>query len=241
MPHRGLKTSGALRALALAACLGLAGLGTARAASAYPAMAPLTDYLMADQAAEIALARSAAPPSVSADAEVLVLSPRGYVSTGPGKNGFVCVVSRAWFSGVEDEAFWNPKLRGPICFNPQSARTVLPTYLERTSWVLAGVSQSEIAARTKAALAAGKIPAPEAGAMTYMLSKGGYLGDGPHGPWHPHIMFYMPRMPTSDWGADMAGSPIMSTDAGPDPYTMFYVLVGAWSDGTPDEHAHHAM
>ena len=38
----------------------------------YSSMAPLEQYLMADRTAEIALARSAAPESISRDAEVLL-------------------------------------------------------------------------------------------------------------------------------------------------------------------------
>jgi hypothetical protein len=41
-------------------------------------MAPNDQYLMKDQGAEIALARSAAPESVSRDAEVLVLGRHGF-------------------------------------------------------------------------------------------------------------------------------------------------------------------
>jgi hypothetical protein len=220
------------------ACLGLAAPGAARAATPYPAMAPAGDYMMADRDAEIALARSAGPPSVSADAEVLVLGPHGYVSAGPGKNGFVCVVSRSWFSGFRDDEFWNAKERGPICFNPEAARSVLPTFLARTTWVLAGVSLPEMLERTRAAMAAGKLPAPETGSMTFMLSKGGYLGDGADGPWRPHIMFYMPPIPATDWGANLPGTRIDATPADPgDPYTTFYIPVSMWSDGTPADSA----
>jgi hypothetical protein len=224
---------------ALGACLAIAslwlgGLGEAKAATSYPAMAPVGDYLMADRAAEIALARSAAPPSVSADAEVLVLGPHGYVSAAPGKNGFVCLASRSWFSGFRDDGFWNPKENGPICFNRQAARSVLPTFLTRTRWALAGVPRPEMLKRTRAAMAAGKIRTPETGSMTFMMSKQGYLGDGPHGPWHPHIMFYMPPIPTADWGADLPGTRIFATEADVDPYTIFYIPVATWSDGTPD-------
>ena len=230
-------------ALALAAGLALAAPAAAQGPSPYPAMAPLAEYLMADRAAEIALARSAAPPSVSDKAEVLVLGPHGYVPAASGSNGFVCIVSRQWFAGFDDPGFWNPKGRGPICFNPEAARTVLPTFLARTDWVLAGVSREEIEKRTRAEMASGKIPTPAQGAMTFMMSKGGYLGDGPHGPWHPHIMFYLPPIPTDDWGANMAGTRIFATPAGDGPYTTFYVLVAFWSDGTPDESAgaKHAM
>ena len=40
----------------------------------YPSMAPLDQYLIKDQESELALARSAAPPSISNDAEILVLT-----------------------------------------------------------------------------------------------------------------------------------------------------------------------
>lgn len=92
--------------------------------------------------------------------------------------------------------------------------------------------------RTRAALAAGRIPAPETGSFTFMMSKQGYLGDGPHGPWRPHVMFYMPpRVHAADWGANLAGTRVYGDDAGVDPWTMFYVPVATWSDGSPDEAA----
>jgi hypothetical protein len=200
-------------------------------------MAPAPDYLMTDRGAEIALARSAAPPSISGDAEVLVLGRHAYVSAATGKNGFVCLVERAWFSGLADDGFWNPKLRAPICFNPQGARSVLPTFLTRTTWVMSGVSRAEILVRTREAVAAGRVRAPEVGALTFMMSKDGYLGDDANGPWHPHLMFFMPPMRTADWGANLAGTRVAGTEAGVDPYTMFYVPVATWSDGTPDAKA----
>lgn len=45
----------------------------------YAAMAPIEQY-RETRANEIALARSAAPPSVSADAEILVLGKTGYIA-----------------------------------------------------------------------------------------------------------------------------------------------------------------
>jgi len=47
------------------------------AASPYPNMAPIAQYRMASPAEEIALARSAAPPSISDDAKILVLGAHG--------------------------------------------------------------------------------------------------------------------------------------------------------------------
>ena len=86
----------------------------------YPAMAPLEQYLMPSESAEIALARSAAPASISGDAEVMVLRRDGYATAVKGKNGFVCIVERSWGKATDDPEFWNPKMRAPHCFNPQA-------------------------------------------------------------------------------------------------------------------------
>ena len=112
------------------------------AKATYPAMAPVAQYQMATMADETALARTAAPTSISGDADVLTLGSNGYETTAKGKNGFVCPVQRSWAAGLDDAEFWNTKLRAPICFNPAAVRSVLPGYLERTRWVLAGISKS---------------------------------------------------------------------------------------------------
>ena len=54
----------------------------------YPRMAAIGHYLM-DENAEIQLARSAAPDSISRDATILVLGRQGYERAVEGKNGFV--------------------------------------------------------------------------------------------------------------------------------------------------------
>src|SRR5580692_8512845 len=46
--------------------------------SPYPTKAPTSQYLMASQTDEIAQARSAAPASISNDADVLILDSHGY-------------------------------------------------------------------------------------------------------------------------------------------------------------------
>src|SRR6266581_6775179 len=112
----------------------------------YPSMAPVEQYLMTDRNAEIALARSAAPEAISRDATILVLGPHGYETAVEGKNGFVCVVERGWmglFDGELSANFWNPKIRGPVCFNPPAARSILPITYKRTEMVLAGQSQAQ--------------------------------------------------------------------------------------------------
>lgn len=199
---------------------------------AYPSMAPLSHYLMADRDAEIALARSAAPKAISGDATILVLGPHGYVTALEGKNGFVCMVDRSWSAQFDFPEFWNPKLRGPTCFNPQAARSILPITYKRTELALAGQSRNQIMQGIKAALASNQLPPLEPGAMCYMMSKQGYLNDAV-GHWMPHLMFYMPL--DADWGADLPGSPVMLNPQfqAPEKIRVFMIPAGKWSDGTP--------
>lgn len=195
----------------------------------FPSMAPVAQYRTADRSEEIAAARSAAPASISGDAEVLVLGDRGYETAVKGKNGFVCLVERSWFAFFEDSEFWNPKIRSPICLNAAAARTVLPVDLEKTQWALAGLSKAEMIARTQAAASAHQAPAP--GSMGYMMSKQGHLSDA-DGHWHPHLMFFQTHIAVSDWGANLPGSPVLGQEGGPNEVTIYLVPLGKWSDGT---------
>jgi len=224
------------RPLAYGLAFQLCAIGSASAEDAkatYPAMAPLAQYQMETVADEAALARSAAPTSISGDADVLTLGSNGYKTAVKGKNGFVCLVQRSWAAGFDDAEFWNPKLRSPICFNPAAVRTVLPGYLERTQWVLAGISKSGMIDRTKTELNANTLVAPEPGAMSFMMSKQGYLSDA-DGHWHPHLMFFVAHTDAAAWGANLRGSPIIAAQSDPEPITTFFIPVTKWSDGTPD-------
>lgn len=202
----------------------------------YPSRAPVDQYLMTDRNAEIALARSAAPPSVSAGAEVMVLGRTGYEIAVPGTNHFVCLVERSWDSAIGDPEFWNAKIRGPNCFNPAAAKTYLPVAFLKTRLALAGKSQSEIARAVEAAFNEKKLPNLEIGSMCYMLSKQGYLHDQVN-HWHPHLMFFVPLSMSKTWGANLDGSPVLSSDDASDRLTIFMVPVSQWSDGTADSHA----
>jgi hypothetical protein len=204
----------------------------------YPSMAPIEHYLMANRNAEIALARSAAPESVSRDAEVLVLGRHGYETAVKGKNGFVCMVERSWTAGIDDPEFWNPKTRAPNCFNPAAARSYLPLTIKKTELVLAGKSKAQMFESIRAGVDKKELPTPEAGAMCYMMSKEQYLGDE-NGHWHPHLMFFVPQTDAAVWGADLPGSPILTLDVAPDPLTVFMIPVAKWSDGTADRKDEH--
>jgi hypothetical protein len=198
----------------------------------YPNMAPLEQNLM-DRNAEIALARSAAPESISKDAMVMVLGRHGYETAIKGRNGFVCLVERSWTAGIDEPDFWNPKQRGPICLNAAAARSYLPLTISKTESVLAEHSKARMFETIKTALANKKLPSVEPGAMCYMMSKQGYLNDRA-GHWHPHLMFFVPLTEASAWGADLPGSPLIAAKVAEDRLTIFMVPVASWSDGTPD-------
>jgi hypothetical protein len=206
--------------------------------ASYPAMAPLDQYLMPDRNSEIALARSAAPASISDQAEVMVLGPKGYTTAVKGTNGFLCIVERAWGTATDDPGFWNPKVRAPHCFNQAAARTFAPIFLMKTKLVLAGKSKTEIAAATASAFDTKELPALQPGAMVYMMSKQQYLNDDGKS-WHPHLMFFVPGDAAKSWGADLPGSPVIAANDPEERATIMMVVVAKWSDGTPASHATH--
>jgi hypothetical protein len=198
--------------------------------SPYPRMAPIDQYLMAPDA-EIAMARSAAPESLSRDAEVMVLGRQGYQTAVKGKSGFVCMVERSWAAEIDDPEFWNPRLRAPICLNPAAARSYLSLILRKTELVVAGSSKARLFDNVGAALDRKELPALEPGAMGYMMSKQGYLNDR-DGHWHPHLMFFLSLTEPTTWGANLPGSPIIGYNDAPCRMTVLLIPVGNWSDGT---------
>ena len=199
--------------------------------AAYPAMAPLDQYLISDEKSEIALARSAAPGSISDGAEVMVLGREGYTIAVMGTNGFLCIVERSWGQSTDQAEFWNPKMRAPHCFNAQATRSFAPIYLMKTKLVLAGKSKLEIAQAIATALDKKELPALEPGAMAYMMSKQQYLNDQGKS-WHPHAMFFYSGDMTKSWAADALNSPVMVANDPEERVTILFVLADKWSDGT---------
>jgi hypothetical protein len=236
----------AIKSFALLALLGSAYLGTANqamaqdAATPYPntvptemvpaKMALIDQYLIADQGAEIALARSAAPESISRDVEVQVLGRHGFETAVKGKNGFVCIVGRSWTSAA-DADFWDPKVRVPLCVNAAAAHSYLLRITKETEWGLAGRTQAQMTESITAAIAKKELPPMESGAMCYMLSKQGYGGDTtPH--WPPHLMFFYSDTDPAIWGANLSGSPVVGMSDPVEHLTQFVIPVQRWSDGT---------
>jgi hypothetical protein len=203
----------------------------------YPAMAPVNQYMIADRNTEIALARSAAPKSISDQAEVLVLGEHGYETAVKGTNGFTCMVERPWTAGANDPDFWNPKVRSPFCLNAEAVETYLPLTIMKTNLALAGKSKPQIVAAIQSALEEKKLPPMASGAMCYMMSKQGYLNNA-DGHWHPHLMFFAPSTKPEAWGANLDNSPIVAVQDTEDRMTIFMVPLSRWSDGTPDSDAH---
>lgn len=221
----------AIKSFALLVVLGTAYQAIAQVATIpYPNMAPIDQYLMTDQGAEIALARSAAPESISRDAEVLVLGRHGFETAVKGKNGFVCIVARSWTS-APDSDFWNPKVRVPMCLNAAAARSYLLRITKITDLILAGHTLAQVNEAIAAAIAKKELPPMESGAICYMMSKQGYGGDSaPH--WPSHLMFFYSDTDPAIWGANLPGSPVIAVADPMEHLTTFVIAVERWSDGT---------
>lgn len=225
------------------ACVGCALVvpSAARAAqqqTLYPTMAPIGQYFMADRQNEIDLARSAAPRSISDHATIWVLDAHGYETAVKGTNGFTCEVDRSWTKAFDDDNFWNPKVRTPICFNGPATRTVLPYTIFATKLALAGATESEIRDRLTAAIVDKQLPLPENGSMAYMMSRDQYIDDHVKA-WYSHVMIYTPLALGANsgesWGADRVNSPVVydsSHKIWPQPWALFFVPVAHWSDGS---------
>lgn len=219
--------------LTLAFALGIIGsTGAVAGARPYPVMAPVARYRM-DKKAEIALARSAAPKAISDDATVLILGRDGYEIAVKGGNGFTCFVGRSWMNDFQAGDFWDPRDRTPMCMNAAAVKSYLPEFLQRTQWVLAGVSKEEMADRTRAAWASHAYALPAPGSVDYMMSKDQCI----HAPapcnWYPHVMVFEATADAQNWGGNIKDVPVYSGISQTDPVTTFMVVVPRWSDGTP--------
>ena len=230
-----------IKSFAMLAVLGTAYLGAANqvraqdAKTPYPnvvptKMAPMDQYLMTDEGAEIALARSAAPESISRDAEVLVLGRHGFETAVKGKNGFVCIVGRSWTSAA-DADFWDPNVRVPMCVNAAAARSYLLRITKIAELALAGRTLVQVNQAIAAAIAKKKLPPMESGAMCYMMGKQGFGGDSaPH--WPAHLMFFYSDTDLASWGANLPGSPVIGISDPVEHLTQFVIPTQKWADGT---------
>ena len=201
--------------------------------TAYPSMAPLDQYLMADRNAEIALARSAAPEAISGEARFWSSDAMATKLPSKARTVLLCCRERV------DVAFRRSGILESQNFEVQSVSIRRPRdpfcrlLFKRTEMVLAGRTKAEIIEGNKAAFEKGELPPLEPGAMSYMMSKEAYLTD--HGDHNlAHLMFYAPPLDGKAWGADLPKSPVMLIPQfkGAQPIDVFIVPVGRWSDGS---------
>ncbi|MEO8923219.1 MAG: hypothetical protein ABI330_10425 [Caldimonas sp.] len=87
--------------------------------------------------------------------------------------------------------------------------------------------------RTRTAVADRDFRSPEPGALSFMLSKQGYINDQAACPWLPHVMLFIPHGQTAAWGAGIEGSPILGSDRTAIESTVLFIPVRRWSDGSP--------
>jgi hypothetical protein len=189
--------------------------------------APLEEYMMPHEA-EVALARSAAPPNISGRATIRVLTASGFQVAHEGDNGFVCLVMRGWaaptFTPVAlRDLVYDTTIRAPICFDPRAARMVLPFYELRHTLGMAGKTPDQIADGIQAAYARGELPPRDAVAFGYMWSADQQLGPG-IGRWHPHMMVFAPYYDNAMLGGNEPGLPTVTDDDGT-PFTVIVIPV----------------
>ena len=175
--------------------------------------------------AEISLARSAAPKSISDDAEILILTKNGYQTAVRGTNGFVCMVARSWSADYESPDFWDPKLRAPICYNSVAAKSQVAATIKRTEVALGGGSKAQIQVhqdsnRQRRVAHGGRVMATDVRKVP--KSRPG-----------AHLMFFMSEPDPKSWGAGLPGSPILAFHLPGEHLIVFIIPVSTWSDGTP--------
>lgn len=144
------------------------------------------------RARETALARSAAPAQVSAEATVMVLERGGYVVAESGSNGVTCYVARTWPGSLE-----------PQCFDREGSATILRIELRRAELREHRQAPEAIDRAIAEGLRTGELRLPTRPAMSYMMSSGQILfnDEGEHvGRWQPHLMIYVPYITGADLG-----------------------------------------
>ena len=174
-------------------------------------------------AREVALARSAAPASVSAEARVLVWTGSGFEVAEDGSNGVVCYVARSWPESLE-----------PHCFDEEGAATILPIHLLQMRMWHQGADDAEIDAAIGEGLRTGALRLPSRPAMSYMMSAEQRLIDEsgrPVGAWQPHLMIYYPYVTADALG--LGPTPSMEAAVVVDPGTPMSNIMIVVQDFVP--------
>ena len=208
-----------------AACLSLlCSASIAAAQTAYPSRPqPLPD------SAEIALAVTAAPPEISAGADVYTFRNGQPVKIRAGSTGVACMVARDYHPGSSY----------PICYDAEGVRTRMQRELMEVGLRIAGVPEDEIARRVAAAYDSGQLKRPARMTVAYMMSPRQVIfssakADGRRvGAWWPHLMITSPDLSAGGLGIPAGKSvPGFSVDAIDGHHNELVVQLPNWSDGT---------
>lgn len=170
-------------------------------AAAQEVTGPPGPRVLLERPEEVALARSAAPRSVSGAARVWYFDQGRYVVADSGSNGIECYVSRSWPLSLE-----------PHCFDPEGAQTIMRMEMRAVEWAHAGVAANDARRRFERGLANGEFRLPGRPVMSWMMSAAQvlYSDDGTRvGAWKPHVMIYSPNLP-----GDMLGTTAPNPAAG---------------------------
>jgi hypothetical protein len=176
---------------------------------------------------EIALARSAAPPSVASEARVWVFAAGTYVVADSGTSVVQCRVGRGWPQALE-----------PHCFDEEGARTIMPIEMRKDELLHRGVSTDSVEREIAAGIASGRFRLPQRPAVSWMLSSAQVLydDDGARvGAWKPHIMIYYPYLTAQAVGTganqDLAAGIVVSPGS---PMSNIMIVVPKAVDPAPD-------
>lgn len=173
------------------------------------------------ESTEIRLAREAAPPSISRDADVYVFQDGTFKRAVTGSNGFACMVGR------DTRA---PSLF-PMCFDSAGARTLMRREMMKVELMATGVALDDVIPRVNAAAHDGRAPYPTTTSLTYMMSAHQVLYDGDKniGAANPHVMIYLPGTTPAQFAVLPSGMLLDTIDNVP----LLIVNLPAWSDQTP--------
>ena len=179
-------------------------------------------YIRLDTDRELALARSAAPNTVSEHATIWVLSEGEYQISIDGSNGNHCLVMRSY-----------PKSLEPICYNRAGSESIMLIELHRFALRNRGLSWAEIDLSVEDKIAQGILKAPSSPALAYMMSSAQdlYAPNGAHvGPWQPHLMFYLGGTTAKEMGLSEAYHPHVQMFKGGTSLAQFIVVVPEFVD-----------
>lgn len=146
------------------------------------------DYLSAK--CETALALSALPSHLRANASVYALGPEGFTKTVDSDGPFTCIVERN-----------HPKSIIPQCVDAAGADVILPAIMHKTRLAMRGVKPADIKADFRARAEAGEFKAPPSLGVNYMMSSYNYIylqGRDAIANIPPHLMHYAPNVTDED-------------------------------------------